>query len=107
MQLLRTVIVIVTVMQISNSNMLHILQKGTSAAGWNNCVILHDGNMESLVIKLKFPKPVTIYSFDLKNANAICEMLALDSKTLQINWIVLCSVCEFLLSVINEFESSY
>ena len=107
MQLFRAVILIVTVVQISNSNMLHILQNVTAAAGWNNCVILHDRNMESLVNKLPFPKPVTIYSLDLKNANAIYEVFELVGKTLQINWIVLCSNCEFLLTVINEFESSY
>ena len=107
MQLFRPVLLIVVVVQISNSNMLSILQNVTAAAGWKNCVILHDLDMESSVNKLPFPKPVTVYSLDLKNANAIYEGFELVSKTLQINFIVLCSDCEFLLSVINEFEYSY
>ena len=107
MQVFRTVILIVMVVQISNSNMLSILENVTAAAGWNNCGILHDCDMESSVNKLSFQKPVTIYSLDLKNENAIYEVFELVSRTFQINWIVLCSDCEFLLTVINEFESSY
>ena len=54
-------------MQISNSNMLHILQNVTAATDWNNFVILHDGAMDSSVKKLSYLKLVTIYSLDLKN----------------------------------------
>ena len=103
----RTMILIVMIVQISNSNVLDILQNVTAAAGWNSCVILHDGDMESSVNKLAFPKPVTFYSLDLKNTNAIYEVFELVSKTLQLNWIVLCSDCASLLAAINGFESSH
>ena len=107
MDLHKTLIILVTVVQISNSNMLHILQNVTAAVDWNNFVILHDGDMDSSVKKLSYLKLVTIYSLDLKNANAIYEVFESVSKTLQINWLVLCSDCASLLAAINEFESSY
>ena len=80
-----------------------------NAVKWNELVILYDDKRSYFhpVEEIVSTIPATYHELDLKNKFLIASHFEKIYKLSRMNWLVFCSDCVPLLTVINEFESSH
>ena len=79
-----------------------------NAVHWNELVILCDQRYDHCPDEEQLStRPSSYHVLDLQNTSLLVRKFEEIYKLSQMNWLVFCSNCVPLLSVINEFESSH